>query len=180
MDRFPTVRAAEEYLIGRILAQADRDRVPLSDIERKMLYFSETGWTLPDMMAVNRKFDDKYDQDEYESKIAQIIQRIKDQPDMNTGDNNWGAAVNRLRDEDHYLLVLIEGASRSPAKRPPGDIVRAIVAATVILAVFMPIVFFVYSHVTDEALARMIVGIALVAVIVLVLFVASRPIRKSA
>ena len=52
-----TVREAKEYLIDRILSQADRDATPLSNVERKMLYFSESGWTLSDMMAISQEFD---------------------------------------------------------------------------------------------------------------------------
>lgn len=40
---------------------------------RKMLYFTESGWTLPDIMQVNEQFDREYDQDEYERKMAGII-----------------------------------------------------------------------------------------------------------
>ena len=61
MNSFRTVREAKEYLIRRILAQADRDGVPLSDVERNMLYFTETGWTLPNMMEISRDFDRNYE-----------------------------------------------------------------------------------------------------------------------
>ncbi|MGH9616884.1 MAG: hypothetical protein ACRD28_09100, partial [Acidobacteriaceae bacterium] len=108
MNQFQTVRDAKEYLVRRILAQADQDGIPLCDVERKMLYFSETGWTLPNMMAISRDFDEKYDQDEYEGKVGQIIRRIHDQPGDNL-DQTWDEAVRRLHDEDHYLLVLIDG-----------------------------------------------------------------------
>jgi hypothetical protein len=33
---------AKEFLISRIVTEAQRENVPLSEIERKMLYFSET------------------------------------------------------------------------------------------------------------------------------------------
>jgi len=63
---FPTVRAAKEYLAGKITEQAVREGAPLTEVERKMLYFSETGWTLPGIMAVSEEFDRDCDQDEYE------------------------------------------------------------------------------------------------------------------
>ncbi|MES2219773.1 MAG: hypothetical protein V4587_02265 [Acidobacteriota bacterium] len=80
MNRFQTVRDAKEPLVRRIVRQAHQDGVPLSDAERDMMYLSETDWTLPNMMAVRQNFDQNYDQDEYESKIGQIIQRIRNQP----------------------------------------------------------------------------------------------------
>jgi hypothetical protein len=105
MDRFPTIRDAKEYLIGRILAQADRDGVSLSDVERKMLYFSETGWTLPNMMVISQDFDRHYNQHEYEDKLGEVIRHVRDYAQGKHGDEDWNEAVNRLRGEDHYLLV---------------------------------------------------------------------------
>jgi len=62
---------------GPIAAEAEREGVPLSDVERKMLYFSETGWTLPDMREVNEEFERDYDESEYEQKIATLARRIE-------------------------------------------------------------------------------------------------------
>jgi hypothetical protein len=54
VEIFKTTRDAKEYLVSRIVAEADRAGIQLSDIERKMLYFSETGWTLPDIQRSKR------------------------------------------------------------------------------------------------------------------------------
>ncbi len=43
MSRFSSSPAALEFLISRIVAEAKRENAPLSDVERDMLYFSETG-----------------------------------------------------------------------------------------------------------------------------------------
>jgi hypothetical protein len=66
MKAFHSGREAKEFLISRIVEEAQRENIPLSEIERKMLYFTESGWTLPDIMKVNDDFDREYDQDEYE------------------------------------------------------------------------------------------------------------------
>jgi hypothetical protein len=42
MRRFATTRDAMEFLVSRIVTEAQREGVPLSETERKMLYFSET------------------------------------------------------------------------------------------------------------------------------------------
>ncbi|MGB6134265.1 MAG: hypothetical protein WBG54_20985 [Acidobacteriaceae bacterium] len=179
MNQFATARDAKEYLIGRILAQADRDGVPLSDVERKMLYFSETGWTLPDMMAVSRDFDQNYEQDQYESKIGQVIQRIQDQPGSN-GADNWNEAVCRLREEDHYLLVLIDGASCKPAKQSRWEIARLIAAGIAVVAVFLPFLFFVDSHIDNPVVAKWIGMCAFLVLAVLAALLANRGHRDSA
>lgn len=176
MNRFSTVREAMEYLVSRILLQADRDGVQLTDVERKMLYFSETGWTLPDMMDVNREFDENYDQDEYEMKIRKIVRRIYDEPDS---DNSWDEAVDRIRDEDHYLQVLIGGVFRKSDKFTWGDKVRVVLAASVVVAVILPVSFFVFSRVDNKFFRELIVGTTLLALVVPVSIWASRGSQKS-
>lgn len=152
MHRFQTAREAKEYLISRILEQADRDGTSLSDVERKMLYFSETGWTLPGMMSVSHEFDKNYDQDEYERKIGQIIRRVRGGADGNR--DEWNDAVRRLREEDHYLLVLIDGASRGPTKTSRWDFLKLILASVAVVAVALPANFWIHSHIENEAIQR--------------------------
>ncbi len=112
MSRFTSARDAKEFLVGQIVLQAQRDRVSLTEVERKMLYFSETDWTLSDIIEVNEQFDREYDQDEYEKKIASIIRNAIKQArneGKETGDT-WSDAIRFLRKEDHYLLVMMDEA----------------------------------------------------------------------
>ena len=134
---FPTARAAKEFLIGRILAQAERDRVPLTDVERKMLYFSETAWTLPDMPAISAEFDRSYDQDDYEYKIGAIVRSVEDELAQSpAAREDWDAAVDVISSEDHYLLVLIGAANekKKSGQRPRGDFAWLIVTAAAVIA----------------------------------------------
>jgi hypothetical protein len=179
MEQFVTARQAKEYLIERILRQAGQNGISLTDVERKMLYFSEAGWTLSDMMAISQEFDRAYNQDEYERKIGQIIRRIHDQPKTNRDEDRWDEAVQCLREEDHYLLVLIDGALSSSAKRPHWDTARLILAGVVIVAAFFPILFFIDSHVSDPALSKLIGQSAFLALVVLVAFLLNRGYRRS-
>jgi hypothetical protein len=73
MDEVHDAREAKEFLISKIVAEAQRENAPLSETERKMLYFTESGWTLPDIAQVSEQFDREYNQDDYEKKIARII-----------------------------------------------------------------------------------------------------------
>jgi hypothetical protein len=109
VKRFSNQREAKEYLVSKIVEEAQREGVALSEVERKMLYFTESGWTLPDIMEVNEEFDREYDQDTYETKIAKLSQRIvkrirKEQPEEYEA---WKEAVHRLSKGDHYLLVMV-------------------------------------------------------------------------
>jgi hypothetical protein len=73
MKAFHSGREAKEFLISELVAEAQRENVPLSEVERKMLYFTESGWTLPDIMKVSEDFDREYDQDKYEQKISKLV-----------------------------------------------------------------------------------------------------------
>jgi hypothetical protein len=134
------------------------------------------------MMAVSQDFDQSYDQDEYESKIGQIVLQIRSQSDGNF-DDSWDEAVHRLLEEDHYLLVLINGASRNssrPVKRTRGDILKLILASVVVTAIYLPVAFFVYSHIDNPVISKLILVPTLVALVALVMFLANRGRRESA
>ena len=119
MNAFHSGRQAKEFLIFEITAEAQRENVALSDVERKMLYFTETGWTLPDITKVNEDFDREYNQDEYEKKIAKLIKeadrRIRKSASVDY--EKWWAAIRFLQQEDHYVSVMIALAGL----RPRGD-----------------------------------------------------------
>ena len=91
-------------------------------VECKMLYFTESGWTLPDMVAVSEDFDGKYNQNEYEGRIARLIRNADkhDRKESRDEYDTWCAAFRFLRREDHYISVMI----RIAGLRPAGDQLR--------------------------------------------------------
>jgi hypothetical protein len=127
VPEFETERQAKEYLIGRIVAEARREQVPLSEVERKMLYFTESGSTLPNILEVNAEFERDYDNDEYEQKIAGLVREIEKQNKTATGDeqSKWDDAIVKVSEGDHYLLVLIDLGRSSPAGPLSPDISMA-------------------------------------------------------
>ena len=119
MKAFRSARQAKEFLIPKIVAEAQRENVPLSEIERKMLYFSESGWTLPDITTVYEEFDRELDLDKYEKKIASLIRKADKRVRKESREDYgaWWAAVRFLKSEDHYISVMI----RIAGLRPAGD-----------------------------------------------------------
>ena len=117
---FRTIRETKDYLADKIVDEAKREGIPLSEIERKMLYFTETGWTLPDMMKVSEEFDRDYDQNEYEQKIGGLVSSIEARGDARGQQEieDWDEAVLKLSDEDHYLLILIDAAAKTRRELP--------------------------------------------------------------
>jgi hypothetical protein len=151
-----STRRAKENLADRIVAEAQREGIALSEVERKMLYFSETGWTLPEMAEVNEEFDRDYDQDAYEQKIGGLVCSLRARTDRSEEEiAAWDEAVAKLSDGDHYLLVLITAGEKSASglrspwmpqidlnrARPQGDTIRLIlVACAVCVVLFMLLV----------------------------------------
>jgi hypothetical protein len=132
MHAFRDAREAKEFLISKIVAEAQRENAPLSETERKMLYFTESGWTLPDVMQVNEQFDREYDQDDYETKIARIVGKAYKRILHDSRDeyDKWWAAVRFLQREDHYISVLIGLADL----RPRWDQLKLLAAGLAIVA----------------------------------------------
>jgi hypothetical protein len=151
MPGFKTEREAKDFLASCIVAQAEREGTPLTEVERKMLYFSETGWTLPNILEVNAEFERDYDENEYEQKIKGIIRGIQERFDAQSDREReaWDEATLKLGDGDHYLLGLIDEADSrgnavssflsrlgpwmpvldGPVKRDPNDLKRLILVA---------------------------------------------------
>jgi hypothetical protein len=126
MQGFHTGREAKEFLISKIVAEAQRENVPLSEVERKMLYFTESGWTLPDIMKVSEDFDREYNQNKYERKIAKLVAKADRRIHKGPRDDydKWWAAIRFLHREDHYITVMI----RLAGLRPRGDQLRLFAA----------------------------------------------------
>jgi hypothetical protein len=129
-DRFTNDREALDFVSSRIVDQAQREGVSLSEVERKMLYFSETAWTLPDIWEVNDEFDKNYDQNEYEKKISQLIKKAVARARKQEQEEfvAWNDAIRLLSKEDRYLLIMTAQAGlrqtfrRPRVPRPPGDL----------------------------------------------------------
>ena len=107
MQTFGSGREAKEYLIARIVEEAEREGTPLSEIERKMMYFTETAWMPPDIWEVNEVFEQDYDQPMYEARIGDLARRAKSHAARTNELQVWKEAVRTLKQEDHYLSILL-------------------------------------------------------------------------
>ena len=104
--------SAKNFLISRVIEQAEKEHVQLSKIEKKMLYFAEETPSLPDIYEVNAEFDRNYDTDEYEAKISQLLRKARYPKNHETSvrEQDWRDALDALEKEDHYILVMVEQA----------------------------------------------------------------------
>jgi len=135
------IREAKVFLASRIAEEADREGIPLTEIERKMLYFSTTGWTLPDMDEVHAEFERDCDRTLYEKRMARLIRRLRlriraaGKEDYET----WKRSIEDLRDGDHYVFALIAAA------QPKGEVTRLIITALVVIGVML-VALYLASH----------------------------------
>jgi hypothetical protein len=100
--------AAKQFLISKVLQEAESSSIQLSETERKMLYFSEMHPSLPDILEVNAEFERNYDADEYEDKIALLLDKAgtRDRQMSPSREQEWKDALDALKKEDHYILVM--------------------------------------------------------------------------
>jgi len=107
------VREAKDFLVSEIKQQAERENIPLENLEIRMLYFTEQCGSSKDMQELAEELDHKYDMSAYEKKIACLMKRAykrlksRHSPDKET----WDAAIRVLRKGDHYILVMWGGIS---------------------------------------------------------------------
>ena len=101
------VREAKDFLVQQTAEQAALDNEPLSDLEKRMMYFTETGHCPEDPVSLNNAFEAEYDTPTYEKKISLLMahayRRIKrDSPEKL---RLWNDAFRVLSKGDHYILL---------------------------------------------------------------------------
>jgi hypothetical protein len=142
---YPTdrIREAKIFLASRIAEEAERQGKPLSDLERKMLYYADSGWTLEDMSEVNEAIARQVDQRAYEKRIGLIIRALRAR--LRAADDqeyeNWNRSIRALtvlqreHKENHYLLKLIAHA------QPQGEVFSLLLTALVVIGVMLLAVY---------------------------------------
>jgi hypothetical protein len=100
--------SAKEFLISKVTKEAETEQMDLSNVEKKMLYFTEAHPSLPDIYEVNAAFERNYDSDEYESKIVRLLRSAcdRDRRSSPSQEQVWDDALDAMKLEDHYILVM--------------------------------------------------------------------------
>jgi len=101
------VRQAKDFLVQQTAEQAALDNVLLSDLEKRMMYFTETGECPEDPISLNEAFEAEYDTSTYEKKIsllmAKAYRRIKRESPEKL--RLWNDSFRVLSKGDHYILL---------------------------------------------------------------------------
>jgi len=104
--------AAKQFLIARVIEEAELQQVLLSDVEKKMLHFTEVHPSLPDIYEINAEFERNYDAAEYEDKVAALLRSARDRDSRPSPvrEQEWKDALDAVKKEDHYILVMVRQA----------------------------------------------------------------------
>jgi hypothetical protein len=139
-----TLDSAKQFLLSKVLEQAGRDGVYLSEIEKRMLLFSAQSASDEDVQE--QEFDATCDDQRYEAKITKLFPRAYAHDKKAVDDSNsWKEALDALREADIYALVMIDQAGIPRAKSyravlsafDPEDVMFAILAVGVLATGFV-------------------------------------------
>ena len=125
---------AKDFLVQETVKQAAFEGVSFSDVERRMMYFTENEEMREDALKLNEDFEAEYDSDEYEVKVSRLMHHAynrirKENPEAA---RQWNAALRQLSKGDHYLPVLWK---RPTGERPPYDSLKLLGAALGVILV---------------------------------------------
>lgn len=161
------------------MSEAELEGIPLSETDRKELYFSESACALPDMPQVEEEFEQNYDQQEYERKIARLIRnaRKRDAQVNPEGDKLWSEAIGVLSKEDHYILVMVRQAGIS--RRPRGDFLKLLAAGFLVVGLLLCLTFVLAYLQIDVSRAAIryymwVAAVSAIAIYILLLVVLGR------
>ena len=115
-------KQAKDFLVQQTTEQAALKNMPFSDIEKKMMYFTESDATSCDNPAeLNEEFKAQHDTAKYEAKISRLLHRarlrLKEEDKEKARD--WDRSIRTLRRGDHYALVLWD--VKRPSEHPVHD-----------------------------------------------------------
>jgi hypothetical protein len=129
-------KQAKDFLVEQTAKQAALENVPLSDLEKRIMYFTESEDAAEDPIALNGEFEEQFDSDEFEVKISRLLQhahkRVRTE-DPQTA-RQWKDSVRFLEKGDHYILVLL--TRQSSQERPPYDSLKLLGAGIVLAVLF--------------------------------------------
>ena len=99
-------RDAMAFVTTELADEAVRAGEPLTETERRMLYFSESGPDAPEFADVVDAFGRECDDSEYERRIGDLIRAARKRADPAKA-TTWSAALERLKASDNYLCVIL-------------------------------------------------------------------------
>ena len=94
---------AKDFLVQQTAEQAALENVPLSDLEKRTMYFTETDECPEDPITLNEAFEAQYETDEYEAKISKLMHHAykRLRRENRETSRHWDEVIRKLRKGDH-------------------------------------------------------------------------------
>jgi anthranilate/para-aminobenzoate synthase component I len=112
---FATQTEAKAFLVSKVAAQAAREGAVLSEAEQYMLSWSESDPDFTPRPELAEALQAEMSDQQYEAKVAGLLRRA-----FETGDeseqNLFREAQAKLKEGDHYILVMAEDSIPSAAR----------------------------------------------------------------
>jgi hypothetical protein len=161
---------AKDLLVEQTVEQSALDGVPLADVEKRMMYFTESDpASCENPIELNDEFEAEHETKEYETKISQLLHHAHSRLKKESPDRvqEWDQAIRTLRKGDHYILVLWDIKHQS--ERPARDSFKLLGAGLLIATVLVVGAFEAASFNIDLDRYRNVLRVAFA---VLILFAA--------
>jgi hypothetical protein len=128
------VSEAKDFLVRQTAIQPGLDGVPLSDLEKRMMYVTEGPDAAEDPVALNDEFESEYDTPTFEAKVSKLLHRayVRVKEENPETARTWNESIRILRKGDHYILVLW---NKPPQERPPHDSLKLFATAFLVIVV---------------------------------------------
>ena len=104
-----TVQQGLDFLKQRVLAEAGEQNIRLSNAEIAALTYSEPSAT-PSQRELMDQVDAEIGAEAYEKKIAKLIHEAYCSDLARGAKPDWDACLHALRNEDFYILVMVQEA----------------------------------------------------------------------
>jgi hypothetical protein len=111
--------SAKTFFVDKVVFQAIREGIKLSDAEKYMLSWSESDPNFVQHDTLTRQFEREISGPEFKTTIAGLLRRAFD-ADVKSGitlKDSYREDYNELSKDDHYNLVMIKVAFESKLKK---------------------------------------------------------------
>jgi hypothetical protein len=146
---------AKDFLVQQTTEQAALENLTLSDLEKRMMYFSETGQMRENAIELNDAFEAEYDAEQYETKISKLMHhaQVRIKKENPEAARRWNEAIGTLSKGDHYLSVLWElepSQNLEPSQIPFSLSFWKLLAVAILVLIILMVGFVAYLHHGDS------------------------------
>lgn len=101
-------REALDFLVEQTLRQVQLDGGSLTELQRRMMYFTEGKDAVEDPATLNAEFEAENDTNFYEEQMGMLLYRTYERLKRNDPNAKalWDSAIRELEKGDYYFLVL--------------------------------------------------------------------------